>query len=209
MNRRDFIKNTALSLCALSLPVAGRKVFGANSDPIVLEKKSIAGIPEFIIPSTTIQVPKTGHFKRVVFVRYGGGVRREETISKKTESPFFYHGLLKEGTLFSDVWIDRKSVTGHAQGSLYSMTGRFDDYEGEPFDTEYIPRYPTLAEYVRKAFKKRRNRLHHDQQLRQHVNRILRFFRTHRLWIAIRPHPTLRMDHFGKTHGTQITEGNW
>ncbi|BBM85481.1 alkaline phosphatase family protein [Candidatus Uabimicrobium amorphum] len=153
MNRREFMKNAALSLCALSIPVVGRKAFGADSDPIVLEKKEIAGIPKFEIPKTQLAIPQTSYCKRVVFVRYGGGVRRQETISPKTESPFFYHGLLKEGTLFSNVWIDRESITGHAQGSLYTMTGRFDNYKGQPFDVEYTPLYPTFAEYVHKGLK--------------------------------------------------------
>src|SRR5688572_28526173 len=68
----------------------------------------------------------------VVIVRFGGGVRRRETIDPEhTYSPFLCHELTKRGTLFKKMEIDclEGVETSHGQGTLYILTGRYDKYK--------------------------------------------------------------------------------
>ncbi len=97
---------------------------------------------------------------RVILVRFGGGVRRLETIlePEKTYCPFIYHELAKKkGVLFSNVSIDSTpSVdTSHGQGTLYLLTGKYDHYEDithKPFADRFEAKIPTIFEYFRKAY---------------------------------------------------------
>jgi len=94
----------------------------------------------------------------VVIVRFGGGVRRRETIDPGfTYSPYLRHVLSKRGTLFTNMQISAQEgvVTSHAQGTLYILTGRYDTYRdiGEKFLSErFEPKAPTIFEYLRKAY---------------------------------------------------------
>src|SRR5262249_38147100 len=69
----------------------------------------------------------------VILVRFGGGVRRRETIldPERTYCPFIYHELNRHrGVLFPNVEIASAPgvVTSHGQGTLYLLTGRYDEY---------------------------------------------------------------------------------
>ena len=94
----------------------------------------------------------------VVLVRFGGGVRRRETIDPDhTYAPYLAHTLAARGTLFRDMRIEslEEIVTSHGQGTLYTLTGRYDPYKdiaGEPFRDRFEPKAPTLFEYLRRAW---------------------------------------------------------
>src|SRR5215212_793988 len=65
----------------------------------------------------------------VVIVRFGGGVRRRETIDPEhTYSPYLVHDLAKRGTLFKKMEIDSLEgvETSHGQGTLYILTGKYE-----------------------------------------------------------------------------------
>jgi hypothetical protein len=70
----------------------------------------------------------------VILIRFGGGVRRLETIldPARTYCPFIYHELFcRQGILFNNVEIDSAPgiETSHGQGTLYLLTGKYDHYE--------------------------------------------------------------------------------
>jgi hypothetical protein len=96
----------------------------------------------------------------VILIRFGGGVRRLETISdpERTYCPFIYHELARrKGILFSNVEIaDSPGVaTSHGEGTLYILTGEyrnFDDVDGRLFGSRFEPQLPTLFEYLRKSY---------------------------------------------------------
>lgn len=94
----------------------------------------------------------------VVIIRFGGGVRRRETIDPDhTYSPFLRHALTRRGVLFSDMRIaDLEDVpTSHAQGTLYTLTGKYEAYrdvEGQALRERFEASVPTLFEYFRKAY---------------------------------------------------------
>lgn len=93
----------------------------------------------------------------VVIVRFGGGVRRRETlIPQNTYCPYFLKKLVPQGTLFNNMeMLDDNAVnTSHGEGTLYILTGAFDEYrdiEGKELSQRYIPKSPTLFEYLRKS----------------------------------------------------------
>ncbi len=93
----------------------------------------------------------------VIIVRFGGGVRRRETIEPETTySPYLAHVLAKRGTLFNNMMISSQEgvVTSHSQGTLYILTGRYDRYEdveGRILSDRFEPKSPTLFEYLRKS----------------------------------------------------------
>src|SRR5947209_986334 len=68
---------------------------------------------------------------RVILVRFGGGVRRLETITdpEHTYCPFVYHELFKRhGILFKDVEIESPYTTSHGEGTLYILTGKYAEF---------------------------------------------------------------------------------
>ena len=95
---------------------------------------------------------------KVIIVRFGGGVRRRETIDPEaTYSPFLRHDLARRGVLFPQMTISSQEgvVTSHGQGTLYILTGRYEPYQdiaGELFRERYEASVPTLFEYLRRAF---------------------------------------------------------
>ncbi len=97
---------------------------------------------------------------RVILVRFGGGVRRQETIADpdRTWCPFVYHELYRnKGILLNNVQIenDPKIVTSHGEGTLYILTGRYDEYKdvhGRFLGNRYEPRVPTVFEYLRRTY---------------------------------------------------------
>ncbi len=96
----------------------------------------------------------------VILVRFGGGVRRLETVldPDKTYCPFIYHELGKnQGIIFNNVEIASSPGidTSHGQGTLYILTGQYRHYEdiqrqflAERFETQS----PTLFEYLRRQY---------------------------------------------------------
>ncbi len=93
---------------------------------------------------------------RVILIRFGGGVRRQETIDPDhTYAPFLRHTLSRQGTLFTRMELDQiKEVqTNHGEGTLHLLTGKygaFDRIGGVVGRLESS--VPTLFEYLRKSF---------------------------------------------------------
>ncbi len=94
----------------------------------------------------------------VIIIRYGGGVRRRETIDPQySYSPYLAKNLLPLGTLYPLMRIEGREgiITSHAQGTLNILTGRYDRYENisrrlgqESFEAKA----PTLFEYLRATY---------------------------------------------------------
>ena len=107
-------------------------------------------------PDLSVRSDYTG--PNVVIVRFGGGVRRRETIDPEyTYSPFFCHELIKRGTLFPRMEIDSFDgiETSHGQGTLYLLTGKYDRYKdiGDKFLGErFESKVPTVFEYFRSIY---------------------------------------------------------
>ena len=95
---------------------------------------------------------------RVVIIRFGGGVRRRETIDPEhSYAPFFSTDLLKRGTLFNDMRISTMEGlnTSHGEGTLNILTGKYDLYKSvdDAFLSErFEAKVPTLFEYLRKSY---------------------------------------------------------
>jgi len=93
----------------------------------------------------------------VILVRFGGGVRRAETIDEAaTWAPYLRHTLAPRGTFIPDLRIDKLDGvnTSHAEGTLNLLTGRYLAYRNlsdAPSD-RLEPTEPTLFEYLRRAF---------------------------------------------------------
>jgi hypothetical protein len=94
----------------------------------------------------------------VILVRFGGGVRRAETIDEAaTWAPYLRHVLAPRGTFIPDLRIDRLDGgnTSHAEGTLNLLTGRYQAYtdaSSELLADRLEPTEPTLFEYLRRAF---------------------------------------------------------
>ena len=93
---------------------------------------------------------------RVILIRFGGGVRRRETIvPEHTYAPFLRHVLTKGGTLFTNMEIDLLEGvnTSHGEGTLYILTGKYNGFtNSEGFNDRFSAQVPTLFEYFRKQF---------------------------------------------------------
>lgn len=94
----------------------------------------------------------------VIIVRFGGGVRRRETIVTATAfAPFLANVLAKRGVLMPSMTIAQLDGvdTSHAEGTLNILTGRYRAYRdaGSRFLAQHLePTEPTLFEYLRRAF---------------------------------------------------------
>lgn len=94
----------------------------------------------------------------VILVRFGGGVRRQETIIPgSTYAPYFLYELSKRGTLFTNMMLSQLDgvQTSHGQGTLYLLTGRYEHYqdiENRFLGQRFEPPTPTLFEYLRKTY---------------------------------------------------------
>ena len=94
----------------------------------------------------------------VILVRFGGGVRRAETIDESaTYAPYLRYVLAKRGVFIPDMRIAQLDGvdTSHAEGTLNLLTGRYLAYRdaGSQFLQDRLePTEPTLFEYLREAF---------------------------------------------------------
>ncbi|NNE89810.1 MAG: sulfatase-like hydrolase/transferase [Silicimonas sp.] len=95
----------------------------------------------------------------IVLIRFGGGVRRQETITDPTNTyaPYTRRVLAKRGVLIPNLMIDQINGgnTSHAEGTLNLLTGRYNAYRdaGSKFLQDRLePTEPTLFEYLRSAY---------------------------------------------------------
>jgi hypothetical protein len=94
----------------------------------------------------------------VIVVRFGGGVRRRETIVADTSfAPYLLNVLAPRGVLIPDVTIAELAGvdTSHAEGTLNLLTGRYRAYAkvgARGLAPLLEPSQPTLFELLRKAF---------------------------------------------------------
>ncbi len=94
----------------------------------------------------------------VVLIRFGGGVRRYETIDENgTFAPYTRKVLAKRGVLIPNMRIDKLEGgnTSHAEGTLNLLTGRYNAYRdaGSKFLQDRLePTEPTLFEYLRRTY---------------------------------------------------------
>ncbi len=93
----------------------------------------------------------------VIIIRFGGGVRRQETIvAETTYAPFLQRILIPRGILFAGMEIEQiEGVdTSHGEGTLHILTGKYKGFSKVPGGPvqRLEPDVPTLFEYLRKHF---------------------------------------------------------
>jgi hypothetical protein len=117
-----------------------------------------AGISGLNAPAETSGKRPDYRGPNVIVVRFGGGVRRLETIdAQHTYSPFFLHDLGRRGTLYRNMEIAQLDgvETSHGQGTLYTMTGRYERYRdvgGKFLGQRFESKSPSMFEYLRRAY---------------------------------------------------------
>ena len=147
LDRRHFLYQTA----GLGALAAGLSLSFENGRPQPDQHPNQHLGPE---PTT----PYPNDRPRVILVRFGGGVRRLETITdpEHTYCPFVYHELFKrQGVLFSDVEIESPYTTSHGDGTLYILTGKYDKYRDvfcQWFGERFEAQVPTIWEYLRRTY---------------------------------------------------------
>lgn len=103
-------------------------------------------------------VARTYPGPNVIIVRFGGGVRRAETIAGQTTfAPYLLNVLAKRGTLIPNLTIAQLQDvdTSHAEGTLNILTGRYKAYAkvgAQGLAPLLEPVEATLFEAVRKTF---------------------------------------------------------
>ncbi len=94
----------------------------------------------------------------VIIVRFGGGVRRRETIDPEhTYAPYLCKELRSKGTLYKNMVLDsiEDVETSHGQGTLYILTGKYEKYKdvgGAVLGERFEANVPTVFEYLRKTY---------------------------------------------------------
>ena len=94
----------------------------------------------------------------VIIIRFGGGVRRRESIDPEhTYSPYLCHELTKRGVLFPKMEISSFEgiETSHGQGTLYIVTGKYEKFKdvgGKFLGARFESQVPTVFEYLRKQY---------------------------------------------------------
>jgi hypothetical protein len=107
-----------------------------------------------------VATPARADYKgpNVVLIRFGGGVRRAETIDTATTwAPYLRNVLAPRGVFIPDLRIEQLDgvATSHAEGTLNLLTGRYLAYREtatRPLEQRLEPTEPTLFEYLRAAF---------------------------------------------------------
>jgi hypothetical protein len=152
MDRRRFLYQTAAGVAGLSAGLGA----GCDDKPGAAPEAKAPPVANAAPP----QPPKPYEGPNVILVRFGGGVRRRETVQfpDQTFCPFVYHELAgKQGVLFNNVEISSAPGidTSHGQGTLYLLTGQYDHYEDishKPFADRFEAKVPTVFEYFRKQY---------------------------------------------------------
>lgn len=136
MRRREFLKTVGLSAVGgATLPLSG-----LGNSPL----------PEYRGPN-------------VIIVRFGGGVRRRETIdAKNSYCRYFLNQLVPRGTFYPRMTIDQfqNINTSHGEGTLYIATGKYEKFKGvgekigdkKWLDARFEASVPTVFEYLRAAY---------------------------------------------------------
>ena len=137
IDRRDFLRRSL-----------GAAIGGSLLRPVLAGEEAGA----------TPAIPLAYSGQNVVVVRFGGGVRRRETIDPRhTYAPWFRHSLVPRGTLFTKMEISQfeGAETSHGQGTLYILTGRYEKYrdiQNEFLRERFEANSPTIFESLRKHF---------------------------------------------------------
>lgn len=130
MNRRDFL----LGATAAGASVLARPGLGADTS-----RQSYDG-------------------PNVILIRFGGGIRRRETIAEGAEyAPFLKNVLAPRGVLFPrmDIVTREGIQTSHGEGTLNILTGKYDvykDVDSRFLGARFEAKVPTLFEGFRKQF---------------------------------------------------------
>ncbi len=138
--RREFLRRSATGMGALGAMAAG--FYPAHGEAL---EGPTPTLPDYRGPN-------------VILVRFGGGVRRLETINAEaTYAPYFLKELAPQGTLFTNMVIEQLEgvETSHGQGTLYLLTGKYDkfkDINGKFLGARFEAKVPTLFEYLRKSY---------------------------------------------------------
>jgi hypothetical protein len=119
-----------------------------------------AGAAATLAPTTALRAGPRPTYEgpNVILVRFGGGVRRRETIDAGAEyAPFLKKYLAPRGVLFPRMEIaSRPGVnTGHGEGTLNILTGKYDLYRDADhrfLGARFEAKVPTLFEAFRKSF---------------------------------------------------------
>jgi hypothetical protein len=154
LDRRRFMYQAAAGLGALTVGLSA----GCDEKPEGAVSAAKPAQPKAIDEEPVVRRDYQG--PNVILVRFGGGVRRLETIlsPENTYCPFVYHELYKKrGVLFSNVEIEAKQGidTSHGQGTLYLLTGQYRHYEDitrKPLADRFESADPTIFEYFRKVY---------------------------------------------------------
>jgi len=157
IDRRRFLYQSAAGLGALSAGLAAG-CSGPKEPPLpanAREPDPLGGR----IPAERVDYPEDR--PNVVLVRFGGGVRRRETVEfpGQTFCPFIRHELgEKRGVLYNNVVIENKLGvdTSHGQGTLYILTGQYrhyQDIQNQPLADRFVPQGATIPEYLRKWYR--------------------------------------------------------
>ncbi len=94
----------------------------------------------------------------VVIIRFGGGVRRQESIERDAEyAPFLKQVLAPRGVLFPKMEIASLPGvnTSHGEGTLNILTGKYDRYhdvDNKFLGARFEAKVPTIFESLRKQF---------------------------------------------------------
>ncbi|MBI2193667.1 MAG: hypothetical protein HYU36_16955 [Planctomycetes bacterium] len=152
--RRRFLKGLAAGLGSASL---GGGVLAELAGPLLGPGSAPELPPDFEPEKGKVRRPYRGPC--AILVRFGGGVRRRETIQdpQKTYSPYLLHELTPRGTLFTRMEIVTREgvVTSHGEGTLNILTGKYDRYEDvshKLFGERFEAKVPTVFEYLRREY---------------------------------------------------------
>lgn len=116
---------------------------------------------QMFLPTSSFAAESSGkRYKgpNVIIIRYGGGVRRRETIDPEHSfSPFMLNRLIPNGILYRNMSIAElpNNETDHAQGTVNIMTGRYFGYSThqEKVSGNFLrPSVPSIFEYLRENY---------------------------------------------------------
>ena len=94
----------------------------------------------------------------VILIRFGGGVRRQESIAPDAEfAPYLKHIMAPQGVLFPLMEIANRPglQTSHGEGTLNILTGKYDVYQDVDqrfLGARFEAKVPTVFEGLRKSY---------------------------------------------------------